>query len=223
MNKKFLIYLILLVNIFSFFSCKRNSNLQTVILDEDFKNNEKNWIDTLQNHPLLIQKIFDNTLYLESNSPDMGAISTIELNINESANFTIETSLKIDSELDFSYATLDFGMKKENKGLREVDGQLIPTTLGDKYYYFGYSNSKEILISEWNKGNENYLFRGLNKSINIEDFNHLKISKINDSVYYYLNNQFIFNHEFKKMPGKGLGFSTSPIGKAWIKYIKVVN
>lgn len=213
------------MTLFGFLSCKTNKKDTTprILLIDNFNDNINGWVDLGKDNPTLNQKIDNGKLYLESSSSEMGVISYVNLDLDCSKDFRIESKLKIESKGDLAYASLDFGIFKKDSAIRNINGTNVPTTLGDKNFYFGYSETNEILIAKWDKGKETYYYRGLNDSIRPNDFNKLVISKKLDSIYYYLNDNLIFKHRFEKLPGKGFGFSTAPNAKLLVDYIKIIN
>ena len=119
--------------------------------------------------------------------------------------------------------TIDFGILQNRKGLRFIGGQEINTTWGAVHYYFGYSNNKEHLIAKWKRGKETYYSRANNDSIQPVGFNKLRISKFSKTTQYFINNELIFEHPYRKMFGDGFGFASSPNSKLWVDYIKITN
>ena len=218
--------IIILMTIFGFLSCNpinRKDTTRKVILVDNFDDNSNGWVNLGEDNPTLIQKIDNGKLYLESSSEEMGVISYINLDLNYSKDFSIESKLMIERKENLAYASLDFGILKKDIAIRNINGINVPTTLGDKNFYFGISDTKEILIAKWDKGKEIYYFRGHNDLIRINDYNKLFISKKLDSIYYYLNDNLIFKQRFEKLAGKGFGFSTAPNSKLLVDYIKIIN
>ena len=214
------------MTLFGFLSCKLTNKKETtpkVVLIDNFDDNSNGWVYSGKDNPTLTQKIDSGKLYLESSSKKMGVISYINLDLNFSRDFSIESELKIEGKGDLAYASLDFGILKENNAIRNINGINVPTTLGDNNFYYGFSDTKEIIIAKWEKGKETYYFRDHHDSVRLNDYNRLLISKIKDSIYYYLNNELIFKQSFHKLPGKGFGFSTAPNSKLWVDYIRITN
>ena len=214
------------MTLFGFLSCsptKKKDTTPKVLLIDNFEDNSNGWVDLGKDNPTLNQKIINGKLSLESSSEEMGVISYINLSLNYSRDFSIESELMIESKGDLAYASLDFGILKKDSAIRNINGINVPTTLGDKNFYFGFSDTKEILIAKWDKGKETYYFRGYNDSIRLNDYNKLLISKKFDSIYYFLNDNLIFKQRFEKLAGKGFGFSTAPNSKLLVDYIKIIN
>lgn len=202
------------MTLFGFLSCKTkiNDTSPKLLLIDNFDDNSNGWVDLGKDNPTLNQRIENGKLILESSSKEMGVISCIKLNFDYSKDFSIESMLKIEGKGDLAYASVDFGISKKDSAIRNINGINVPTTFGDKNFYFGFSETNEVLITKWDKGKETYYFRGFNDSIRSDDFNKLVISKKNDSIYYYINDNMIFKHRYEKLPGKGFGFSTAPNG-----------
>jgi len=152
------------MTLFGFLSCKTNrkDTIPRVLLIDNFNDNTNGWVDLGKDNPTLTQKIDNGKLYLESSSSEMGVISYVNLDLDCSKDFSIESTLKIESKGDLAYASLEFGILKKDSAIRNINGINVPTTLGDKNFYFGFSESNEILIAKWDKGKETYYFRGFN-------------------------------------------------------------
>lgn len=221
--KKIIYILIILMGLFSCNSNKtEKSNIKNIVYD-NFNDDSNNWINKEFNEPPFLHKIENGMLYLDSTSDEMGIVSYVNFKIDESKDFKLETRLKIDDDSDDSYITFDFGILQSTDGRRTVSGLDISTSYGQKNYYFGYSNAKEVLITKWNKGKEKYLHRGYFDSIKLGDFNILKIKKENKTISFYINDQVVFSTKFKKLPGIGFGFSSSPNSKVYIDYFSIDN
>jgi hypothetical protein len=200
----------------------KNEPIQVKLMDS-FENNSNGWVESDRDNPPFIQRIENCKLYLESTSNEMGVISSIYFNLNESKDFQIEIQFKIQNINNDYFSTFDFGIFKQKNAFRKVSGLNIPTTYGDKNFYFGYNRLKEICIAEWNKGKENYFYREFHDSIKLNDFNQLLIKKMSDKISYYFNNEMIYQHKYKKLFGSGFGFATAPNSKLWVNYIIIKN
>lgn len=208
------------MRLFNFF--RRNHNLEDEVdFEDNFNDNSNGWVQEDIKHNLLIQKIENNHLHLKSLTDEMGVHSSINLPINENRNFEIEAKIKLSGREDLYYFTLDFGIKRKDSERTNVAGQNIPTSFGQKNYYFGFSNSQEYLVTKWIYGKETYYVRDYSTHINIDGFNILKIQKSNNMMYYYVNGHLLFEHKYKKFFGTGLGFGTAPNANLVVEYVKV--
>ncbi len=201
---------------------KNDSDIKTILYDK-FIDNSNDWLNPDHNDLPFLQRIENETLYLESASDEMVVIASTKFKIDYSKDFQIETKVKIQSDSDDCYMSFDFGIRKIENAIRNISGQKIPTTLGDINYFIGYSDSQEVLIAKWKKGKEKYFFREYVDLIQVDDFNVILISKSGKMISYYINNSLIYSKRFEKFPGDGFGFATSPNGKLWVEYIKIEN
>jgi hypothetical protein len=214
---------IILVSLFSLFSCSSTKELPAVAVFDDFADNTNGWVDSANKSTVLIQKISDGKLCLDSFNEEMGVASSMTLALDEAKDFSIEASMKIKGKNGLAYASIDFGILKLTNGMRTISGVDVPTDLGDSKYYFGFSSERELLVTEWNKGKEVYFYRGYSDKIDIKGFNKIFIEKRGDSISYAINDKVVFKQKAKKLKGEGLGFSVAPNATLWVDYLKVIN
>ena len=213
---------LLIVSLFGLLSNKQAHQEPRNFFD-DFQDNSNGWVYEEINNPLLIQRIQNGMLCLESNSSELGVASTIDFEFDQTRDFEIETRVKILSDIEECNVTLDFGIKQNVSGSRLVGGQNVNTTWGAVNYYFGYSDSQEYLMAKWNKGKEKYYARGYSEQIKTDDFNVIRIKKEGKTSKFFINDQLIHEQPYKKMLGTGIGFSSSPNSKLWVDYFKITN
>jgi hypothetical protein len=216
---------LLAMGFFSFLSCKptSDSSAPEILLLDDFADDANEWVDPTNKNPVLIQKIVDGKLCLDSFTDEMGVASSIFVDINDSKDFSIEAKMKIAGRNKLAYACVNFGASKLTEASRNISGVEVPTDIGDKKYYFGYSDFGELLVAEWNKGKEKYFYRGYSDAVNKDGFNKMLIEKKNDSISYVINDSVIFKQKPMKLKGRGVGFSVSPNSTLWVDYIKIIN
>jgi len=214
--------ILLIVSLFGLFTNKPTRS-EPLNFRDDFEDNSNGWVQEEINNSVLIQRIENGMLYLESNSDELGVASSIDFEFDESRDFEIETRVKILTDNYHCNVTLDFGIKQNVSGSRSAGGQDVNTTWGASSYYFGYSNSQEYLMAKWNKGKEKYYSRGYAAQINPEDFNIIIIKKEGKTSRFFINNQLVFEKPYKKMFGTGIGFSSSPNSRLWVDYFKITN
>ena len=203
------------------FGRKEKSNFNEKNFIENFENDSNEWIDKNSKSEYLIQEIKDGCLFLKSLTKEMGVCASIFLPINEQRNYEIETRFKISGIEDLYYSSIEFGIKRKNRERTLVEGKYIPTTFGSKHYYFGYSNTKEYLITKWKYGTEKYYKRGFEEEINARDFNTLKILKEKSKMNFYINGKLIHRQKYLKLFGTGIGFATAPNSELLVDYIKI--
>lgn len=196
-----------------------------VLLVDNFDDNSNDWVYSNNHNPVLIQRIDSGKLHLQSKTSEVGVISYIHVDIDDSKDFSIEAKLMLKSSSTHfeKYVSLDFGILKEEKTTEKINGENVLTTSGDSNFSFRYNNRKEILISKWEKGEETYYSNLYKDFILLDNYNTLLISKKGNSISYYVNDEIIYKQPFTKLPGKGIGFSTSTNSELWVDYIKITN
>lgn len=174
-------------------------------------------------HPQLIQEISKNKLILNSSSKEIGANSSIELNLDCSKKFTIRCKVRISSEPHDNYMYFHFGMLQRKKGTRLILNQKINTNYQASYFYYGFSNTGEIFVGNRKKGKDIDYRNQYSDLVRVNDFNTLQLQKLGNEMHYTLNGNLIFNLPFKRLAGDQLGFSTAAMGSLQVAYLKIDN
>lgn len=194
-----------------------------LVLFDTFADDRNGWIEPTNRNPVLRQSLEQGTLCLDSSSPEMGVASSLANRLNGARDFTIEARLKVRGKGALAYACLNFGIAKVTPGLRTIAGVEVATDLGDTKLYFGYSDRQEVLITKWHKGVETHYYRGYREAVAVGAFNQLTIIKHQGYVSYAINEEVVFRHKARRLPGNGIGFSVAPNATLWVEYIKVMN
>ena len=180
------------------------SSKRVLFLNESFDNNSNNWDirNTAQDYLNI-----ENGSYVFQNKTSSSKISALTKVIDTQQNFEIETNINITAT-------------SNNNGNGIVWGY---TNVTD-YLFFCYSisASQKLWIGyyQWNLYNpwQNWLQQNVNP---IGSFNKLTIRKIENTYYFFINEQFIISEPFEPFFGNLIGFKSENYTTIYIDYLKI--
>ncbi|TVZ57183.1 hypothetical protein OD91_2491 [Lutibacter sp. Hel_I_33_5] len=196
MKKPILIPFVLFINIIS-----AQVNIET-ILQENFKDNSNSW--ELFNDKDYSSEIKDNKLYF-NNKTDSDKWAYLNTDINLKKDFIIETSVKKISGKD-ELLTLFFNKSDDDKNFNDFG-------ISDD----GYWKFKQLK-------NENYIEKtGWSKIdfIKTGEFNTLTIQKIDNKVFFLINNTPVLVKSNMDLSFKQVGLSICQHSEVVFKYLKI--
>ena len=212
-NSVFVIICLVLFNSISVINAQENQQVQKyngisnsnkkIIYSDDFKNSNSNW-KTDNSYSGNI-KLEQGNLLLESYKGKYTAIQTIEINENE--DFQIETELKYLS-----------GNTKRAFGI-----QWGRSEKGDHFFSFMINSAKQFAISKFSGAYINYKQERSSALIKPNEYNKITIRKINNFIYFFLNENLVYNMEYKLGYGKQIALLTTGENKVYVKYINVYS
>ena len=185
------------------------TNTKKGLINDNFDNNANFWAtgDT-KNYYLGINS---GKYYFAHKNTTGGWSSTLKTKIDQTRNFEITAEIKkISGVNNYGYG-LTWGRKDTNN-------QYIYTISGSGYYKIRkLKQGNSMLLQDWKKSN--YINKGNNAT------NVLTIRKNNNTLNFYINNNFVASKEFTPFYGNKLGFiiyanQKISINKINVKYLK---
>ena len=164
------------------------TNKKTIFSD-NFENNNNAWKPDKKSTGTI--KTGQGNLVLESADGKLTTVQNIEINENE--NFEIETKIKFHS-----------GNAKRAFGL-----QWGKSNSGDRYFSFVINAKQQFAISKYSGAYINYKQEAKSSLIKINDYNKLTIRKIDNMVYFFLNETLVYSREYKLAYGNYIGFQSA--------------
>ena len=166
-----------------------NPGNKSSLFTDYFDDNSHKW--NLQSTGGIVVKLDDGFLILKSENNKNTVTAKIEINENE--NFEIETSLKFLS-----------GNKKRAFGL-----QWGKSIKGDRYFSFVINASGQFAISKYSGAYISYKQEAESSLIRTNGFNKLTIRKVDNMMYFFLNETLVYSREYKLAYGKFIGFQSA--------------
>lgn len=175
----------------------------TVFFDDSFDNNNNNWAvgDAVEHE----QSISGGYLYFEHKRTERGWIVWKSMDIAESGDFVIETSFQQLNADDNSYFGFMWGAK-DNDNYHEF---LI--SANGKYYIDYEESGTEKKDIGWETSS--YINTGY-------AYNKMAIKKIGSTVYFYVNDKFLYQVPYRSFYGKNFGLVIYKKAKLKYSYIK---
>jgi len=166
-----------------------NQTSKSSLFTDYFDDNSHKW--NLQSNSSIVVQMDDGFLEMKSGTKKISSTAKIELNENE--NFEIETSLRFSS-----------GNKKRAFGL-----QWGKSIKGDRYFSFVINTSGQFAISKYSGAYISYKQEAESSLIKANDFNKLTIRKVDNMMYFFLNETLVYSREYKLAYGKFIGFQSA--------------
>ena len=189
---------------FFFFFITFVSNAQLKIKYEfvdNFNDNKHNWL--LYEKEDRSCKIKNNNLYF-NNKTEISKWSFVETNINLSKDFIIETSIKLISGTNNNLLSLII-----NKGKNDND----EFGFADNGYWLYKKRIAKKILEEtgWQK----------TKYVEAGEFNKLTILKLDEKVFFLVNNKPVLLKHHMDFSFKGMAINVCPKSKVVVDYFKV--
>ena len=174
------------------------ANKKKIIYADDFSKDTNRWFT--DNTTDATGKV-ENGLYTYQRKSSYGFVG-IDVKIDTTKNFEIETSLKILTSSSFT--GLVFGGERE-----------------DGFTYLLYQNNGSVLLGQ-NLRQNNSLYYPLNPpQLKIGSFNKLTVRKVGNFYYFFINEQFFYANESLGFTGNTIGFFTQGTATLQIDNLQV--
>ncbi|WP_144896674.1 hypothetical protein [Lutibacter sp. Hel_I_33_5] len=197
MKKSILILFFLFINIVS-----AQVNIETII-QEDFKDNSNSW--KLFNNKNYSCEIKDNQLYFNNRS-EKNKWAYLNTKINLKKDFVIETSLKLVSGTNNNLLSLIFNKTDDAKNYNDFG-------ISDNGYWKFKQKNNSSIIGDTNWYKIDY--------INAGEYNTLTIQKINEKVFFLINNTPILVKTNMDLSFNQVGLSVCSKSEVAFKYLKI--
>ena len=205
------VLLILCLNIF-FSSHAQNSwqpqtyngvskSYKSILFSEKFDNNLNQWnLKSNKGNELKIEGGF-----LELQSEDEKITTSAEIEINENENFEIDTKLGFLSGNQSRAYGLHWGKSDE----------------GDRYFSFVINAKGQYAISKFSGAHISYKQESAPQIVKLKDFNRLIIRKVDNMVYFFINEELVYSMEYKLSYGNLIGFQSGGGNAIQIDYLEI--
>jgi len=180
-----------------------SANKSPIFVD-DFKNNANNWWTGDQYRTC---NYANGQFYFSTHGNEEAGITFRQIEINQSKDFEIETSIAyLDGTSDLLNAVL-FGLDRTSVN----------------HYKFGFSSTGyyqyvKIINSEWYPVRD---WMQTNSLKTVGDYNKLTIRKIQSNYYFFINEVFVYNCDADPFYGNWIGFHVAPKTSIAIDYIYI--
>lgn len=159
-----------------------NAQMDTVYYDS-FDNNRNDWL--LSNTDNNFSEITDGNFIL--NRKTKGNLRRTQfVYFNRDADFSVDVTFKVE-------ASGEYGIMW---GMDDDDNNFNFTLRKNKYSIYNYIAGKYVVQQDFTKSD----------AIN-ETENTLKVMRIADKVYYFINNTQVYERAYEKMPGRRFGMT----------------
>ncbi len=175
------------------------------LLNEQFLGNENVWEQT----NMTLEAEVNNGEFRLQNSSNSSELALYDHGLEMEEDYKIECIIKI-----------------ENSNSSDLSGLIWGASDLNAYYFTGYDLQHNILISN-SKENFNYFYAYVENE-NIADFlnyNKLTVVHLNDLVYVFLNENFVYLTDIHELYGASFGFkvganSTLVVDRLTIEHLK---
>jgi len=178
-----------------------NPSSKSALFTDHFDDNSHKW--ELQSDKGIQVKLDDGFLILESESKKVSSNAKIKLNENE--NFEIETTLKFLSGNPKRAFGLQWGKSKS----------------GDRYFSFVINANRQFAISKYSGAYISYKQEAESSLVKTNDFNKLTIRKVDNMIYFFLNEALVYSREYKLAYGNFIGFQSAGGNSVQADYLKI--
>ena len=186
MQRQFLRYMLMLL--FVIMACTLFSQPVDIVLKENFNNNQKEWDE--YNTTSRLAKVWSNKYLLINRKNKIGLQSDIKVFIDQNKDFSIISRIaKMEGYNGDGYG-LCWGKKDK-----------------DNCFTFTLSGNGIYEIGKWEHGNWLYIARGQSLFINkLNGSNKIEIRKIEDQLFFYINDSIVESQPFERFFGHRIGF-----------------
>lgn len=170
------------------------------VFEENFNNNNRSWLIGNES-----EREFSITggYYTLENYAEKAKLIYKQADFDETKDFEIETSIKY-----------IYGEELTSHALLWANGDSK-----DYGFYFNASGSYKIAYFDGNYNNiVDFTFTSALKKV---EFNKLTVRKVGSQYYFFINEIFIYQTDFREFFGKQIGFQVSSKSKIQIDYVKV--
>ena len=170
------------------------------VFEENFNNNNQKWI--IGNEEEREYYVKEGNYVLE-NYAEKAQLVFLEVFFDETRDFEIEANIK--------YV---YGDELTSHALLWAKGN-------NKDYGFYFNAGGSYKIAYYEEGYHDIIkftqFNGLNKN----SYNKFTIRKVGNQYYFFINEEFVYETNFRDFFGKNIGFQVSKKSKIHIDYLKV--
>ncbi len=201
-----LVFMVLLcINYFSQPATKKHNSEENVILNDTFSNNNNGWFIGENEYARI--KMENNALVFSSIKENSSYANQISFPIDQSENFSIETTVENVSGEDQNGYGLIWGLK-------DYDNFFMMTITNSQWIKIAkFENGKQVNIKDWYR----------NVYINYGTPNKLKITKDGEMLKFFVNDIHTAEIPYQKFFGDKLGFIVYNQKTVKFDYLKVTG
>lgn len=182
-----------------------NSSQKTSFYSDEFYSDANNWANAVSTNGNAY--VSDGNLYFKSTNPDGAAGCTNLISgFDPNRDFEIETSMKYLNGNDNKQISLVFG-KNPDEWSR---------------YNFGFSGNGYYTIDKsYNNENTDIVGWTFSKLVEIGSYNKFTVRKINNTLYFYINESFVYSMPFAPFYGNSFGYQTPQGTEIAVDYLRI--
>jgi hypothetical protein len=189
----------------SYYSDYSSTDKQT-ILNENFNDNANDWCVGVKVEGKAQGAISGGNFMWQSLVTGTNPTCHINVPIDESRDFEIETSLKFVSGEDNNGIGIYWGGNDYSKNY---------------YYRFAISGNGFYIISKYDGAWSQYKEWTESSLVNKTDYNKLTIRKVSGNLYFFLNENLIHSMPHPRFFGTNIGFQSNQNSMMYIDYLHV--
>lgn len=170
---------------------------------EDFTNNKNSWFLGIREN-VWFENIQDSTLIFQS-FEEVAKEDFKEIIIDPSSDFEIELKIRLDKGIQNKFNGLQWG--KALQGTGQFD--------------FFFNGQGQFTIDKYTGTFTDFVPVTASKLINNYTYNTLTVRKVNQTYYFFINNQLVHKMPFEPFFGNGIGFQVGEKSSVQIDYLHV--
>ncbi len=175
---------------------------------DNFDDNSNNWCIGAKLNGKAEGAISYGNFMWQSKASGTSPTCHISVNIDENSDFEIETSIRYISGEDNNGYGVYWGGNDYSLNY---------------YYRFAISGNGSYIISKYTGTWQNFKDWTKSAAISSTDYNKLTIRKVAGTLYYFINETYVFSMPFERFLGDKIGFQTNQNTLIYIDYLKVSN
>jgi hypothetical protein len=177
--------------------------VSTSIFYDGFEDNQNNW--DISDNAQIRQQVYDGKYHFESKN-NQSQITWKTINIDYSSNFEIEALISYHSGTQNNSYGFFWGKSELNNNM---------------FSFFFSATGFYRIDKQVNGVFEPFVDWQESELVNKFSFNKLTVRKIDNTVYYYLNENYVFEHIFYEPYGNQIGFHVTNNAAILIDYLNV--
>lgn len=176
---------------------------KTPLFVENFTDNKNNWYLGIKEN-VWFENLQDSTLFFQSYENNAKE-DFKEVFIDQLNDFEIEIKMRIDKGVQNKFNGLQWGKNTNGAG----------------QFNFFFNGQGQFTIDKFDKTFTDFVPVTASSLINNYTYNTLTVRKVNQTYYFFINQQLVHKMPFEPFFGNGIGFQVGELSSVQIDYLHV--